>query len=160
MRRWPILLLAFFIALIGGRYVYGIATRKDDATLIRQALADAIKASKEGRPGGVLDKLSSDLKLNDQSVSLSQMANAVKTQHPDVEIANDTPIVAGDEATITSDVTVKMASLGGKGMDLKNVKMTFRRETAMEWLVIPTQTWHLKDVHLSELPNIPGFGGE
>lgn len=48
-------------ALVVGRIAIGLINQPDDKTLIMKALKEAQVASKEGKPGGVLDFLSSDL---------------------------------------------------------------------------------------------------
>src|SRR6185312_5213415 len=40
-----------------------IGNQGDDQTKIERALADSIEASKQGRPGGVMDLLSANLKV-------------------------------------------------------------------------------------------------
>lgn len=146
MRRWPLVLISLLVVLVGGRYIYGIVTRKDDATQIREALAEAVKASKEGRPGGVVDKIMENFKVNDQPFSKGLIANFVKNQHPEVEFLDDTPMVNGDTAQLTSDVNVTLDMFGKK--ELKDVQISFRKESTLEWLIIPSSKWHLSAVRV------------
>src|SRR3712207_3308413 len=95
------LALAIFgvlVLLIGGRIIYGLLTRPDDQTLIAQALDESIEASKEGRPGGVLDLLSEELKLNEQQVGTKrQIADYIRRFRPEVTVENKKALVTGDE---------------------------------------------------------------
>ncbi len=158
MRRWPLILLTLAIVIVGGRYIYGAMNKPDDKTLIQQALAEAIKASKEGRPGSVIDKLVDNFTVNGTETSKRQIADFVKNNHPEVDIKDTDPLVSGDTAQITSDVAVKVQFLGNQqGLTFKDAQILFKKESAMDWLIFPTTKWSLSAVRVKEedMPNIP-----
>jgi hypothetical protein len=143
------------VALVGGRYIYGVATKVDDKTQIKEALAEAIKASKEGRPGSVIDKLSENFKVNEESPGSSQIAGFVKNHHPEVDIKDTDPIVSSDTAQINSDITVKLDLMPG-GWNFKDAQIQFKKEAAMDWWIFPTSKWHLSAVRVrpEDMPNL------
>src|SRR4051812_26701147 len=103
MRRWPLVLLILAVLVVGGKFIYNVLNKVDDKTQIQQALAEAIKASKEGRPGSVVDKLADNFKVNEVQASTRQIADFVKNNHPEVNVKDTEPVVSGDTAQITSD---------------------------------------------------------
>ncbi len=156
MRRLPLVLLAIFVILVGGRYIYGVLNPASDSKLIQDALKEAIKASKEGRPGGVLDKLSDTFKVNAQEPGQRTVADFVKHSHPDIALSNSTPVIDGDTATITSDVVVTVDFLNQKQtINALGVKMVFKKEDTRDMLIFPAKKWHLSDVTVPE-GAIPG----
>jgi len=138
------------LAVIGIRMGIAATSRPNDTQLIHDALNDAIKASREGRPGGVVELFSRNLKVNDVDVSPNQgqITNFIRTQKPDVTVTNTTPSITGDEARIVSPVELDMGMLGKRNMD--NVTLIFKREDATEFLVIPTTQWRLVEVRAPE----------
>jgi hypothetical protein len=156
MRRFPLVVLIVLVCLVGGRYLYGVLNPPSDAKLIQEALQEAITASKEGRPGGVLDKLSDTFKVNSQEPGQRNVADFVKKSHPDITLSNSTPVIEGDTATITSDVAISVEFLNQKqSFNAPGVKMVFKKEDARDWLIFPGKKWHLSDVTLPENA-IPG----
>jgi tRNA/tmRNA/rRNA uracil-C5-methylase (TrmA/RlmC/RlmD family) len=166
----PILIAAgILVVLIGIRTIMTLG-KPDDKQLVREALAESIAASKEGRPGGVMDKISDKLMVNNQQVaSMRQIANWIRDAKPDVEVPKQDPVIVGDEAQITSPVRVKLSLPGGSGFDqtIQDVTLVFAKESATEWLIIPTTKWRLREVKLPEnvmdqfsgLGAFGGFGG-
>jgi hypothetical protein len=148
-----LVIVAVLVVLLGVRIALSIANRPSDQAQIEQALADSIKASKEGRPGGVMDKLSGRLKVNemDASSNRSQIANYIKQNHPDVVVQNKKAVVSGDEAQIVSPVDIELSFLGQtRTLHLEEVTMIFRKETDYEYLVIPTDKWKLAEVRVPD----------
>ena len=144
-------ILALVLALIVGFRVVSLTMGgKDDATLIRESLRQSLEASRKGEPGSVLDLLSSSITVNGegQEGARGQVASFIRKQKPDIRVANQTPIVTGDEARITSPVTItaSIPILGDQTFDLKDVVLTFQKETAHEYLVIPVKKWRLTGV--------------
>ncbi len=140
------------ILLVGVRVILLIARPVDDKALIKRALADSVLASREGRPGGVMDKLSDNLKYNDQSVggSARDIARYIRTSRPDITVENINPVVTGDEATIISPVTLKVNLLGNPlERRLKDVTIIFRKENDKDFLIIPATRWKLAEVRVS-----------
>jgi hypothetical protein len=163
----PILIVAaILVVLVGVRVVMGLAPQ-DDKKLVREALAESIKASKEGRPGGVMDKISDKLVINGEPiVSNPQIANWIRNSKPDIVVEKPDPVIVGDEAQITSPVRVTLANPIGTGnaMDrtVSDVTLVFVKESATQFLIIPTTKWRLREVKLPD--NVvsdfaSGFGG-
>ncbi|MBN9503549.1 MAG: hypothetical protein J0H02_17365 [Armatimonadetes bacterium] len=148
----PILIVAvILVVLVGIRTIMSLGG-PDDKQLVREALKKSIVASKEGRPGGVLDKLSKNLTVDGQSVgSSSQISQFIKSSKPDIEVVNTEPVVIGDEAKITSPVKVKFSLPGGNSIDrtIEDVTLTFAREDSMKWLIFPSKQWRLREVTTS-----------
>jgi hypothetical protein len=146
-------IIAVLLVLIGLRIVLSVGPGQSDQQQIEQALADSIQASKEGRPGGVMDKLSQNLTVNqmDTSGNRSQIAKFIKDNKPDVVVQNKHAVVSGDEAEIVSPVTIQLSLLGQtRSVDLEQVTMTFKRESGYEYLFIPTKRWKLSEVRVPE----------
>ena len=110
---------------VGGRMILSVLNPPNDLALIKTALADSIKATKEGRPGGVMDKLSVNLKFNGESESgnRNEIARYIRNSRPEVTVEQIEPVVTGDEARIVSPVDLKIGLLGvNKEAHLKEVK--------------------------------------
>ena len=147
---WVVLVV---VALLAIRMGISAANAPNDQEQIQLALADSIKASREGRPGGVMDKLSVNLKLNDLDASgnRSQIARYIKENQPDVVVINKTAVITGDEAQIKSPVQLSLNFLGQKmERQLEDVTLVFRRESDRVYLVFPTKKWKLAEVHVPE----------
>lgn len=152
MKRLILIVAAVVVVLIGVRVIMSL-NGPDDKTLVREALTESIKASKEGRPGGVMDKISNKLTVNgDERFSSGQIIQFIKDAKPNVTVLRPEPIVTGDEARITSPVTLNVSMPGGNEINQKldNVTLIFEKEDAMTWLVIPSKQWRLKEVTLPE----------
>jgi hypothetical protein len=146
-----LILGTLLVLLIGGRALLTTLNPPNDKALIVEALKESIKASKEGRPGGVMDKLSSNLSYNgeNESGNQGQIAKFIKESRPDVTVTQMEPVVTGDEATIHSPVDLKVEMLGfNQKRHLKDVTITFRKEEDHEWLIFPTRKWKLAEVHV------------
>lgn len=151
------------VVLVAFGVKFALAGRVDDQQLIRQALSEALKASKEGRPGGVMEKLSFKVNVNgsDYSSRDSAIANYIKNNHPDVTFGNDRAVVTADEATIVTPATVKLELLGNAmERTIQKVTLVFHRENDYEWLIIPTKKWRLAEVRVPDnaLSDMTGFG--
>lgn len=165
MKKKPILIVAgILVLLIGVRVVMGLSGA-DDKKLIQEALAESIKASKEGRPGGVMDKISDKLVVNSEQVGKSQIGNVIRDMKPDVEVLKQDPIITGEEAQITSPVRLKVSLPIGNGtafdQTINDVTLIFAKESATDWLIIPTTKWRLREVKLPDdvMNQIGGLGG-
>lgn len=167
MKRAYAVLALVLLVVVGFRAVSVLLGQKDDATLIKDSLRQSLEASRKGEPGSVLDLLSSSLTVNGetQTGAPSQIADFIRKQRPDVEVENQEPIVTGDEARITSPITIRvdLPVVGGQTLQMKDVVMTFQKETGRSMLIIPVKKWRLTGVtapaeSLSSLGNF-GFGG-
>ncbi|MBC8066316.1 MAG: hypothetical protein H7Y17_15910 [Chlorobia bacterium] len=150
----PILIVAaILVVLVGVRVIMSLGA-PDDRKLVREALAESIKASKEGRPGGVMDKISDKLTVNNERFNKGSIGNWIRDMKPDVEVLKQDPVIIGEEAQITSPVRVKLSMPIGTGsafdQTIEGVTLVFAKESAMDWLVIPTTKWRLKEVKLPD----------
>lgn len=152
---------ALVLLLIGVRFAIG-SRGPDDAKLIQEALQESIRASHEGRPGGVLEYLSEQFKINQESPTGRQIADFIRNNKPDIEVPNTTPVIRAQEGTafITSPVRVKVSFLGQNfDQTVENVTMKFQREDAREWLIFPTKKWRLVEVSVPNEAVPAGLGG-
>ena len=157
----PFAALAVIVLVLG--YVSS-RPKKSDSEQIVAALNDSIQASKEGRPGGVLDKLSDGFQVNSQSVTTGQIADFIKNRKPTVDVLQPAPVVTADDAHIISPVRVSVSFLGSDhGITVPDVDIQFHRETARAWLIFPVSTWRMTKINvppnaLSNLGAIAGLG--
>ncbi|MFZ4508955.1 MAG: hypothetical protein ACOYON_14800 [Fimbriimonas sp.] len=120
----------------------------NDEAQIQDALAASIEASREGRAGGVMDKLSTKFRINNEiPASFRQIAQFIKDAKPDITVAPATPVVSGDEAKMKTSVDFRM-KMGDSESKQKfdDVTLIFRKEAAREWVVIPSHKWRLAEV--------------
>lgn len=149
--------LGFGIALVvlfGLKFALG---RPTDEEAIQAALQEALEASREGRPGAVLDFVSRTLKVNNeeaQNAGRGEVANYIRNAKPDIEVLNPKPVINGDTATIASPVkvSVRIAMVQTPPMTL-NARIGLAKETGREWLIIPVPKWRVTTI---EADNIPG----
>lgn len=127
----------------------GILGRPSDKELIQTALKESIEASREGRPGGVLEYLSANFTVNSEQYGTRDIAKTIREMKPHVELERDEPSISGDSATITSPVKLSL-SLPPVSYTVGQVTMSFSRETARKWLIFPTTRWRLKGVDVPE----------
>jgi hypothetical protein len=158
---FPLGALAVIVLVLG---YASTRPRTTDSEQIVAALNESIKASKEGRPGGVLDKLADGFQVNDQSFSSGQIANFIKKRQPTIDVLQPLPVVTDDDAHIMSPVRVSVNFLGGDhGITVPDVDIHFRRESARAWLIFPVHTWHMTKINvppdaLSSLGPLAGLG--
>jgi hypothetical protein len=150
----PILLLL----ALGAGVLFLQATAPRDSEAIRMALRASIEASREGRPGGVLEKLSFQFRINDESPgTMFDIAKFVREQKPDVTIpepSDDAIVVTGDEAQLTTPVKVKMPMMD---LDLDEVTIRFRKEQSLAYFFLPVKVWKVHSVSVPE-GSIPSMG--
>ncbi|HTQ11864.1 MAG TPA: hypothetical protein VMI31_17510 [Fimbriimonadaceae bacterium] len=150
MRKIALAVLGLVVLVVGGRFIYGMFSHPDDGTLIKQSLSEAVQASKDGRAGSVIDLLAANFTVNGDRPESQQIVDIVKKSHPDVDIANTDPVITGDTAQITSDVSVKLDTLGiSRTLSFKDAQFVFKKEAATEWFVIPTIKWRLSAIRVS-----------
>ena len=153
-KMWLTLLIVAALG-VGFLFVASRDSRPDDV-LVREALDESIRASKEGRPGGVLDYISDSITFNDiPGVQKRDIARMVRENKPEVTLTNQTVTVNGDSAEIVADVRV-VGKIGigpvSTAFDypLKGVQMTFRKEDSRKYLIIPSKKWRLTQVKVGE----------
>ena len=150
-------LIALIIVAILGFGAFVMLGRPDDQTMIQQALAESIKASREGRPGGVMDKLSLNVKVNDEEYkgNSQQIADFIRKSRPEVSFSNTKAIITGDEARIISPAHLKAQILTQTmERDLSSVTLVFKREDDRAYLVFPVKNWKLAEVRVD--PSVIG----
>ena len=152
MRRAGLVLLGIALLLLVGRIGFGLVRPPDDQALIRQAIAEATKASREGQPGGVLDNLSAEASLNGQTAeSPRQIADVVRRLHPDLELASEDATITGDEARVVGPAKLTLGVLNAKRTyDVAKMTVILKREEARDLLVIPTHRWRVSRVEVPE----------
>ena len=132
----PVILLVIAAAVL----VFVLAGAKhDDKAEIETALKGALQASREGRPGGVVEYLASDVEVNGQHYDVNrQFDNFIRKYHPDITLGEIKPDIEGDKATVTSDIQFSVMT---QSVDIPDVTFTLKREDTRKWLVIPSQEW-------------------
>lgn len=149
MKKWIIgSAVVVLLALLAAPMIF----RPSDDVLIKEALDESVKASREGRPGGVMDYLSSSLKFNDDdSASRGEIAQYIKRAKPDIVIANPAATINGETASVVSPVTVTF-SWGpvSKPIQLDNVEILLAKETGTKFLVVPTVKWRIREIKAPE----------
>jgi hypothetical protein len=151
-KRTLFIALAVFLVLVASVLSLTVfAPRFNDRELVLRSLQESIDATKKGRPGGVLDNLSLELKVNESDVGSYRrdIAKWIRDQRPDIEVKSDVVTVNEQEgiATMTAPVTVSLSLLGNQqSFDLKDVRLVFRKEDARNYLIFPTRKWRLYQV--------------
>lgn len=139
------------VLLLLGRIGLGFLNQPDDKTLIVAALKEAQTASKEGKPGGVMDFISPYLKVNETETEgmRGQIANYIKNSKPEVEFTKVEPQIFGEEARIETPAKVNFG-VGpfSSGMTIPNVVVKFKKEEDKEWFIIPKKKWKISAIEL------------
>lgn len=123
-----------------------------DKARIATALDESLRASKEGRPGSVLEYLTDQFRINEESPGTrNQIAKLIRDSRPDVTVGNREPEIFGDQAKIVTEVEVRATFLG-QSFDrrFREVTLVFKREPTRKFLIFPTHTWRLDEVFLPE----------
>jgi hypothetical protein len=143
------ILLVLLLVRIG----VSLANQGDDRTQIRDALDQSLKASRDGKSGGVMDLLSSKLTYNnsDAGSALPQVVNFIRSNRPEITVENPDPVVKGDSAEIDSPVDVKLQIMTfEKNIHLNRVVLVFQKEHVMKWAIFPTTQWRLVQVESND----------
>jgi len=154
-----VIVLAVVVALLAAAR-FGLFSQKvSDQELIESALSEALKAAKEGRSGVVLDFVSTQFSANtDFPLDRNQIATYIRENHPEVAVLNMKATISGDSAVIVSPVNARITFQGASfSHKFKDVKLTFKREDSLKWLIIPSKTWRLTEVVAEGLPELDGW---
>ncbi|MBS1707982.1 MAG: hypothetical protein JSS65_04590 [Armatimonadetes bacterium] len=137
------------LALLGAYYL----NRPSDETQIQQTLKEAVLASKEGKPNPVMEAISSGFKYDGESPDRREIARVVKEAKPEIVVLSPVPTISGNDAKVHSDVAVKFEFMG-MTMDqtVKDVEITFAREAAVDFGVLPSSRWRITGVTGPGLP--------
>ncbi len=137
------------VVIVIGVLGSGLLGGPSDKELIQTALKESIAASREGRPGGVLEYLSKNFTVNSEQYGTRDIARTIREMKPNVELEQNEPKINGDSATITSPVKLSL-SLPPVSYTVSEVTMSFGRESARKWLIFPTTRWRLKGVDIPD----------
>ncbi|MCH7944821.1 MAG: hypothetical protein IIC73_02225 [Armatimonadetes bacterium] len=154
MRNW---IIASSAVVLAGLTVLFIVTAPSDEDLIRTALEESVQASRDGRPGGVLDHLSRSLTFNGIPVgSRADIAEFVRKSKPDIELGPVEPVIDGDVATVVTSVRVNV-TLPGFSADqtVAQVQIRLARQTGVRWLLFPGTKWRISEVTVPDLASVP-----
>lgn len=148
-------------ALVAGLAAYIFLTQPTDEQLIDEALTESIQASRDGRPGGVMDHLAKNFTFNGQPAGSSlDIAKFIKGLKPDVEVMDRRPAIMGDTATITSPVNVTMGLGEGRVTSkIDRVEVVMRRSNGLRNLIIPTHVWKVQEVRAQGFDVSPFLSG-
>lgn len=144
-RGW-VLGTSLFLLLVAGVLQAVLASGPSDERLIREALRESLHASREGRPGGVVELLSDQLEFNNELVANKrQIAQFVRDSRPDVSVSEKSLEVRGENALMVANVTVRLATPLGFGLDrtFEDVQLLFRKEPGTRLLILPDSKWRL-----------------
>lgn len=148
MNRKVAVIVGLVVALIAVLVLRSTLFGPNDRQLIDSAIQESIQASRDGRPGGVLEYLSQSFRINDQDPgSRRNIAQFIKQSKPEVKLSTYEPVIDGNTASIVTDAAVNIDYLGMK-MDgtLKNVKIVLQKEQGTKWLVLPDRQWRIVSV--------------
>jgi hypothetical protein len=132
--------------LVAGLLQLLLASGPSDEKLIRDALQESLRASKEGRPGGVVELLSDQLQFNEEMVpNKRQIAQFVRDSRPEVSVSEKSLEVRGERALMVADVSVRLATPLGFNLDriFRDVQLQFRKEPGTRLLILPDSKWRL-----------------
>ncbi len=141
--------VAVLVVFFGGAFASGLFGGQSDEQMIKAALDEAVLASKEGRPGGVLEFISQRFAVNGMKYGTGDISKTIKDLRPNVEIENPTPNITGNSATIVSPVRLAV-SLPPIGTTLSEVTITFAKENGTKWLIFPVKKWRMVEVDMPE----------
>ncbi|MBI1755753.1 MAG: hypothetical protein HYR64_01435 [Fimbriimonas ginsengisoli] len=152
----PIALRSLVVLVLAGpfvgKYISANWLNGGDSRQVREALDRALEACRKGEANPVLDTLSDQLKVNDQSApSRRDVAQFIRQARPEITVASAEPFVYGDQARMTAPTHVRVQwLLFSADRDVGAVTYVFRRETGFEWLVVPVPRWRLSEVLVSK----------
>ena len=155
MKKWMVWSLAVAVA---GLAVLFFVTAPSDDQLVRQAIDESTRASREGRPGGVLEYLSPYLAINaDPMIDRSDIARVVRLSKPEVRFGPYAPQIDGEAALVRADVAVKM-SFQGLNIDttFHGVQVKLTKTTGVRWLFLPGSKWKITEVAAPDLDKYTG----
>ncbi len=116
-----------------------VGAKHDDKAEIETALKNTLQASREGRPGGVVEYLASDVVVNGEHYNVNrQFDDFIRKYHPDITLGEVKPDIVGDKATVTSEIQFSVAN---QSVDIPDVTFNLQRQQTRKWLVIPSQEW-------------------
>lgn len=149
--RWGYASIGLLVLLVAGKYVANTYFGPSDETLIKKALDDALVASREGRPGGVLDFLGDSFKVNSTAIGGRQVSDFIRNQKPDIQIDYRRPQFGVDTARMSSSARIKISIIGfDQDVTLKDITLDFKKEDSTDFLLLPVKKWRLTAIHVPQ----------
>jgi hypothetical protein len=139
---------AIAIGLVGAAGI-SFLRQPSDEVQIQTALDEAIKASREGKPGPVLDFVSRNLSIDGiEVINKSDIQKFIESNRPEVVVENKNPAISGSKARITSAVTVTFRILtASMPHKLANVEFNFEKEPSLNFGILPGSKWQLREIN-------------
>lgn len=137
------------IVIVGTPFVMEGFSGQSDKEKILAALKESVEASKEGRPGGVMEHISNNFEVNGETYKPNrrEMADFIRKRKPDIEFLKTDPIVSGDKAVLITPVKLSILTFN---QTVPEVALEFEKESARKWLIVPTSKWRLVHVNISD----------
>lgn len=150
MKKW--IASVSVVALIAVLFLM-FASGPTDRQLIQAALKESIQASREGRPGGVMQYLSHNLTFNSEDTGdRMSIASYIKQAKPDITVANDEPQIDDNKAIIITPVDVDLR-IGpvSMPMHIKRAEIIFAKESGTRFLIFPSPVWRIQSIRAEEV---------
>ena len=156
MRNW---IIASSAVVLAGLTILFIVTAPSDEELIRTAFEEAVQASRDGEPGGVLEHISRSLTFNGIPVgSRSEIADVIRRIKPDVELGSFEPVIEGDVATVVADVRFNGSFLTYTVDEtIHGVQIKLAKEPGTRWLLLPGHRWRISEITMPDLASVQSF---
>jgi hypothetical protein len=145
-------LAAILLALlaVAGIAFQALRSGPSDQEAITQAVEEAVRASREGQPGGVLEHLSRSLTYNDVPVSeRGELAKFIRDSRPQVVFDSTQATIDGERAVIQTGAQIEMR-LGPVPLSQRIDKVTIvlGKETGFRFLIVPTPKWRIQNIEV------------
>lgn len=140
------------VVTLGVMLALQYANRPSDREQIVLALDEAIRASREGQPGPVLDFISGRATLNEAGgASQRQIADTIRRAKPDVKFPNPNIQIDGDRAALSGPVNVTFRLLSfEQTARIKSAVVELEKEPATVWGIFPTHKWRVVKITTDE----------
>lgn len=154
------LLIAIPILVYAGKAAQVMLFAPSDNQQIEKVFYEAIVASREGKPGSLIDKLSFKFKVNGMEPGMRKVADFIRDSKPELQASYNTPSIHDNEGLMTSNVKIKAQYLAFSfDGEVKNVEFVFKKESTQVWLFIPSSTWRLEQVNVPNESIQEALGG-
>jgi len=138
------------VVAYGAKFLANLAFTQPDDVLIHQALTEAEQASREGRPGAVLQHLSQSFTINNDSLGGVDIGQYVRQNHPDINVDFTEPRIEGSYAVMEAPASVRLHVLSfDQVFRVPKVKLSFHKESGHDWMGLPIPEWRLSGVDVS-----------
>lgn len=143
MWRWILGVAVFLAAAVSMTLVYVLGPT--DEALIHQALDESVSASREGRGGGVLSRLTSNFTYNEEGIgSHAEASRWIQGLKPEIFIYSREIQMDGEKAKIVTPVQVQFE--GGTHFKLEKVQISFKKHTGSRYWIFPYPDWQIESV--------------